>query len=158
MPAERLTLEERSRLGTLAHMLQCHRVRLYRENVRGIPGLLRSAVLAISGQRAVALGHHVFLPGHCSRDIAVLAHELTHCCQYEAWGPLRYFGCGFVTQLRDLLYRWGNIGTSQYRYMIEPGKPFSSYGMEQQGQIVEDCFRGHMSAQAISPFWPGPNA
>jgi hypothetical protein len=27
--------------------------------------------------------------------------------------------------------------------------------MEQQGQIVEDCFRGHPGAQALSPFQPG---
>jgi hypothetical protein len=136
-------------------MLDCHRVRLYRESTRGISGLIRSIVLVLSRQRAVALGHHVFLPRHCSYDLAVLAHELTHCCQYEAWGPLRYFGRGAITQLRDLLYRWGKIGTSPYCYQIEPGKPFSSYGMEQQGQIVEDCFRGHRPAQAISPFWPG---
>ncbi len=136
-------------------MVDCERVRLYRAESGGISGLLRALVLGLSRGRAVALGNHVFLPRWCDRDIPVLAHELTHCGQYQAWGPLLYFGRGLVTQLRDMLYRVGRIGTSPYRYEVEPGKPFSAYGMEQQGQIVEDCFRGHPRAQAISPFWPG---
>jgi hypothetical protein len=103
----------------------------------------------------VALGNHVFLPAYCSHDLPTLAHELVHCGQYQAWGPLRYFTRGIVTQARDLLYRWSGLGSSQYRYQLEPGKPFNAYGMEQQGQIVEDCFRGYPMAQAISPFWPG---
>lgn len=116
---------------------------------------MRSVVLLLSGQRAVALGNHVFLPAHCAHDLPTLAHELVHCGQYQAWGPLRYFARGAVTQLRDLLFRRAGLGRSQYRYELEPGKPFSAYGMEQQGQIVEDSFRGFPVAQAISPFFPG---
>ena len=153
MPAARLTSQERAQLGSLSSLVDCTQVRLYRPEAGD--GLLRSLVLWLSGQRAVALGNHVFLPAHCSHDLPTLAHELVHCGQYQAWGPVRYFTRGAVTQLRDLLYRGSGIGRSQYRYHPEPGKPFSAYGMEQQGQIVEDCFRGFPMAQAISPFWPG---
>jgi hypothetical protein len=113
-------------------------------------------VLWLSRGRAVALGNHVFLPGHREQDLATLAHELTHCAQYQAWGPVRYFARGIAAQAKDLLYRITRLGSSPYRYHTEPGKPFTAYGMEQQGQIVEDCFRGHPAAQAISPYHPGP--
>jgi hypothetical protein len=33
------------------------------------------------------------------------------------------------------------LGSSPYSYRVEPGKPFDSYGMEQQAQMVEDRFR-----------------
>jgi hypothetical protein len=97
----------------------------------------------------------VFLPDYCQRDLPVLAHELTHCGQFQAWGFWRYFSKGFVAQLRELLHRTMKLGSSPYRYAAEPGKPFAAYGMEQQGQIVEDCFRGYPDASAISPFQPG---
>jgi uncharacterized protein DUF4157 len=112
-------------------------------------------VLFASRNRAVALGNHVFLPDRWESDTAVLAHELTHCSQYHAWGPARYFANGLAAQVRDLLFRKLRIGSSPYHYSVEPGKPFEAYGMEQQGQIVEDCFRGHPAARELSPFWPG---
>ena len=155
MPAARVTSEERARLGTLSSLVDCSRVRLYRPDAGSGAGLIRSLVLLLSRQRAVALGNHVFLPADCSHDLPALAHELVHCGQYQAWGPFRYFARGAVTQLRDLLYRHAGLGRSQYRYELVPGKPFSAYGMEQQGQIVEDSFRGFPVAQAISPFFPG---
>jgi len=71
----------------------------------------------------------------------VLAHELTHCAQYQAWGPTVYFARGLITQLRDLAHRTLKLGSSPYSYRIKPGKPFKSYGMEQQAQMVEDRFR-----------------
>ena len=37
---------------------------------------------------------------------------------------------------------------------LDPQKPFERYGMEQQGQIVEDCYRGSAEAAAISPYRP----
>jgi hypothetical protein len=111
-------------------------------------------VLTLSRNRAVALGNRVFLPEHCEYDLPTLAHELTHCAQFQAWGFLRYFSRGAAAQFRDLLYRATGIGSSPYRYNIEPGKSFNQYGMEQQGQIVEDCFRGRPLARAISPFRP----
>jgi hypothetical protein len=155
MPASRLSLSERSALGNLSRLIDCDCVRLYRSDATGLSGHARRMVLLLSRNRAVALGSHVFLPKQSENDLATLAHELTHCAQFEACGPLRYFGRGVVAQLRDVLHRVARIGSSPYRYVPEPGKQFSEYGMEQQGQIVEDCFRGHPAARAISPFQPG---
>jgi hypothetical protein len=153
VPADRLTATEHAALGNLGTAVDCRRVRLYR-NPSGVSGLLRRAVLAASRDRAIALGNHVFLPDWCRNDLAVLAHELTHCGQYQAWGPWRYYMRGLATQVRDLLHRAVRIGSSQYHYHGTP-KAFEAYGMEQQAQIVEDCFRGHEVAGTISPFRPG---
>ncbi len=103
----------------------------------------------------MALGNHVFLPDGGAGDLPVLAHELTHCAQYQAWGSRRYYARGMLAQLRHLLHRKLGIGVNPYRYHPDFGKPFGAYGMEQQGQIVEDCFRGHPAAQHLSPFHPG---
>jgi hypothetical protein len=154
MPAERLTSDECVALGHLTELVDCRRVRLYR-HADGAAGWLRGVVLRISRNRAVALGNHIFLPDGCAEDLPVLAHELTHCAQYQAWGARRYYARGMVTQLKDLLHRGLGICSSQYSYDGEADKPFSAYGMEQQGQIVEDCFRGHPAAQNLSPFKPG---
>ena len=155
MPCDRITAAEWAALGSLAALLDCDRIRLYRSGVTGSSSLLRRLVLWLSRDRAIALGNWVFLPDHCRRDLPVLAHELTHCGQFQAWGFWRYFSKGFVTQLRELLHRKMKLGSSPYRYTAEAGKPFAAYGMEQQGQIVEDCFRGYPDARAISPFQPG---
>ena len=155
MPAARLNPSEREALGTLVSLLDHRRIRLYRSNATGWARQLRGLVLRLSRNRAVALGNCVFLPDHSEEHLPVLAHELTHCAQYQAWGFWRYFGWGFTAQLRDLLYRTGHVGSSPYQYILEPDKPFSAYGMEQQGQIVEDCFRGYPDALTISPFRPG---
>jgi hypothetical protein len=157
MPADRLTPDEYAALGGLAKLIDCRRVRLYRRD-GGLAGRLRALVLLASRNRAVALGNHVFLPDRCANDLPVLAHELTHCGQYQAWGAPRYYARGILAQVRDLLHRRIGFGSGPYRYVSEPEKPFSAYGMEQQGQIVEDCFRGHPAAQNISPFRPGHSA
>ena len=141
MPADRVTRRECSGLGDFARNVDSNRVRLYRRP-GGFAGLLRRIVLAASRNRAIVLGNHVFLPDRCQGDRAVLAHELTHCGQYQAWGPLKYYARGAKEQLRELLYRSTGIGSSPYSYRTEAGKPFESYGMEQQAQIIEDCCRG----------------
>ena len=117
------------------------RVRVYRRDCRGTASRLRRIVLALSRNRAVALGNHVFLPDRCHGDLGVLAHELTHCGQYQAWGPARYFARGLAAQVRELLHRRFGIGTSPYHYQLTPGQPFEAYGIEQQAQLVEDRFR-----------------
>ena len=100
-------------------------------------------MLWASRGRAVALGNHVFLPDSwADGDSAVLAHELTHCGQYQAWGPVRYYTRGAAVQLRDLLHRTLGVGPSPYAYESAARQAFESYGMEQQAQIVEDSFRG----------------
>jgi hypothetical protein len=148
----RLTTEERARLGGLAARVDCTRVRLHRH-----PGRLRSLVLWLSRGRAAALGNDVFLPDRCADDLATLAHELTHCGQFQRWGAARYFIRGAAAQLQHLLHRAG-LGRSPYAYRLEDGKPFDAYGMEQQGQIVEDSFRGDADALAVSPYRPGDPA
>ena len=150
MAAERLTSREYSSLANLNSAMDCSRVRLYRS------GLLRRMVLTATRNRAIALGNHVFLPDRCRNDLAVLAHELTHCGQYQAWGALTYFGRGARAQLRDLLYRATGIGSSPYRYRLEAGKPFEAYGMEQQAQIVEDCCRGLVDPRLLHRPDPPP--
>jgi hypothetical protein len=117
------------------------RVRLYRPECGGAAGWLRRIILQASRGRAVALGNRVFLPDRCEGDLATLAHELTHCAQYQAWGPGVYFARGLITQLRDLVHHTLRVGSSPYSYRVKPGKPFRSYGMEQQAQMVEDRFR-----------------
>src|SRR5437762_4186173 len=132
---ERLSSDERAALDRLAARVDLSRVRVH----RGQPerhDRVRRAVLWASRDRAVALGNHVFLPDHCAREVPVLAHEVTHCAQYQAWGALAYFGRGALTQLRDLLHRRLGLGQSPYAYQVELGKPFEAYGMEQQAQIV----------------------
>ena len=148
----RLTTEESARLAGLAARVDCTRVCLHRD-----PGRLRALVLWVSRGRAVTLGNDVFLPDRCADDLATLAHELTHCGQFQRWGAVRYFVRGAAAQLRDLLYRLG-LGPSPYAYRLEDGKPFDAYGMEQQGQIVEDGFRGNLEALAVSPYRPGDSA
>jgi hypothetical protein len=143
-----LTTEERARLGGLTDRVDCARVRLHRD-----PGRLRALVLWVSRGRAVTLGNHVFLPDRCADDLATLAHELTHCGQFQRWGAPRYFIRGGAAQLQELLHRAG-LGRSPYAYRLEEGKPFDAYGMEQQGQIVEDSFRGNSEALAVSPYRP----
>jgi len=147
-----LTTDEQRRLGLLTRMVDCTRVRLHRARGPGADGRLRDLVLWASRGRPVTLGNHVFLPDRCRGDIATLAHELTHCRQYQTWGAWRYFLRGASAQLRDLLHRRMGIGASPYAYRLEAGKPFDAYGMEQQGQIVEDGFRGDAAALAVSPY------
>jgi hypothetical protein len=138
----RVTVDEAVRLERcIPFAVDCSRVRLYGSGCRGLSGLLRRAVLGASLGRAIALGNHVFLPEAHDGDPAILAHELTHCGQYQAWGPLRYFARGALEQLRHLLYRRLGVGSNPYHYQVKSGRPFTSYGMEQQAQMVEDRFR-----------------
>jgi hypothetical protein len=144
---------ERQVLAAIPFEADWARVHLYRPGCEGAAGWLRRLVLRISRNRAVALGNRVFLPDRCEGDLGVLAHELTHCAQYQAWGPGVYFARGLVTQARDLLHRTLRVGSSPYAYRVKPGKPFGAYGMEQQAQMVEDRFR-----QASSGDHPIPSA
>lgn len=132
---------ERTLMEAIPLQVDLSRVRLYRSECRGAAGRLRRLVLGASRNRAVALGNHVFLPDRCQSDLPVLAHELTHCGQYQAWGPVRYFARGAAAQLRDLIHRRLGIGSSPYQYQVKPNKPFKAYGMEQQAQMVEDRLR-----------------
>jgi hypothetical protein len=109
---------------------------------------LRAVVLLLSRGRAIALGRNVFVPAGQEKDVAILAHELMHCRQYEAWGPVRYYALGAVEQAKHLLSRMG-ITRSPYDWRSVPRRPFGDYGMEQQGQLVEDACRGDPIAREI---------
>ncbi len=143
-----LTVAERAALGSLCRLVDCDRVRIHRAGGDRI----RRLVLALSGGRAVALGNHVFLP-EGPPLLPVLAHELTHCGQYQAWGALQYYVRGIGDRCRDVAHAALNLCESPYRYTAD-GRPFDAYGMEQQGQIVEDCFNGDATARALSPYHP----
>ncbi len=126
------------------------RVRLYREGCSRGAGWARRLVLWLSRGRAVVLGNHIFLPTGCDGDLPIMAHEVTHCAQYQAWGPWRYFTRGAAAQIRDLVHRRLGVGRSPYAYQPAPARPFDAYGMEQQAQIVEDALRGSAAARAIT--------
>lgn len=150
-PAGRgVSAEACAAIGALPLPVDWSRLRVYGSACGRGAGFLRRVVLALSRGRAVALGNHVFLPARCEGDLATLAHEATHCAQYQAWGPWRYFLRGAAAQLRDLAHRVLGIGRSPYAYSATPGRPFAAYGMEQQAQIVEDALRGSAAARAIT--------
>ena len=149
----RVTADELEALGSLCECMDLTRVRLHRGEGRLLARTARRAVLALSRGRAVTLGNHVFLPDRAATSLPVLAHELTHCSQYQSWGPLRYYGRAVTERLRELRWRLG-LGPNPYAYDLESEKPFEGYRMEQQGQIVEDCFRGSARAAKISPHRP----
>ncbi|HEY7636716.1 MAG TPA: DUF4157 domain-containing protein [Gemmatimonadales bacterium] len=135
-------------MGELTRALDCSRVRIHSVESDGAAKLLRRLVLWLSRGRAVALGNHIFLPHRSDGDLPVLAHELTHCAQYQEWGAARYYARGVGEQMRYLVHRLLGVGSSPYSYTVDEGRPFESYGMEQQGQIVEDCFRSDVTAAA----------
>jgi hypothetical protein len=148
MPASRpLITTERELLHGFSGSIDLDRIRIY--NNRSLLGRL---VVRCSRGAAIALGYHVFIPR--SITLPVMAHELAHVCQYQEWGAIRYLARGAWTQvvLRFLL------GRDVYRWDPVPGKRFADYGMEQQGQIVQDCFDVHsprrVQAQEISPYRP----
>jgi hypothetical protein len=145
MAGRELTREERTALAEVCRRFDTAAVRLHRT-----PGdALRALVLLLSGGRAVTLGRHVFLPSARAGDLALLAHELTHCRQYEEWGFLRYYRRGAAEQARHLLSRLGAV-PDPYDWRRGPPRKFEEYGMEQQGQLVEDAYRGDPTAREIA--------
>jgi hypothetical protein len=144
----RLTEDEAGALANLPLRVDLARVRLHRGRGNWATRSLRAVVLRCTGGRGITLGNHVFLPDDCCDSLPVLAHELTHCGQYQAWGAGRYYIRAIADRVRELRYRRGR-GVSPYDYSNEAVKPFEQYGMEQQGQIVEDWFRGSSRAQEL---------
>jgi hypothetical protein len=107
----------------------------------------RRIVLFLSRGRGVTL-HRIFLPDWCADDPAVLAHEMEHVRQYEEWGALRYYARGIREQTQHLLSRVG-LAPNPYDWRRAGIKPFEEYGMEQQGQLVEDAARGDDTAGRV---------
>jgi hypothetical protein len=115
-------------------------------------GRFHSFVMKVSGGRAVTLGNNIYSPRELSAtnvgDVALAAHELTHVGQFQSWGRARYYSRALGDRATELRggnpYDWRSTGLTK----------FSSFGMEQQGQIVQDCFLGSSSACGISPYRP----
>jgi hypothetical protein len=55
-----------------------------------------------------------------------------------------------VAQVRHLVHRLFGVGRNPYAYHPAPDRPFETYGIEQQAQIVEDALRGSAAARAIT--------
>ena len=134
-----LTSKERSELGDLCNQTDCSRIEVYRGEDGAAKNLLRRTVLAASGGRSVTLGNDIFLGDGDVEDFAILAHETQHVVQYGKWGAAEYLRQGVKARVMEM--RGGN----PYAYRLN-GRSFWRYGMEQQGQIVEDCFRGRTGA------------
>jgi len=145
----RLTDDEARALRGLPLPLDLARVRIHRGGGGRAARGLRKALLYFTRGRGIALGNDVFLPDDCCESLPVLAHELTHCAQYQAWGPILYYARAIVDRFRELRHQRG-LGPSPYDYSSESPKPFELYGMEQQGQIVEDRFRGLAAARELT--------
>ena len=147
LPVRPLHRAERELLTCFATAVELDRVRIITRY-----SWLGRLVTRLSGGAAVALGYRIFLPGE--NHLPTLAHELTHVSQYQRWGGVRYYFAGIWNQvvLRLLLRR------DVYGWRPDGGKAFHQFGMEQQGQIVEDCFNlaspRRTAAQYISPFRP----
>ena len=149
MPASRpLVSSERELLHCFSTSLDLDRVRVYNNR-----SLLGRIVIRCTRGAAIALGYHVFIPHDA--PLPTMAHELAHVAQFQEWGALRYLARGAWNQLvlRTLL------GRDVYHWEPVAGKDFASYGMEQQGQIVQDSFDvrspRRLSAQKLSPWSPG---
>jgi hypothetical protein len=144
----------RSLVSAERELLQCFgaSIDLNRVRVHDTRSFLTRVVTLLTRGSAIALGYHVFTAREMT--LPVMAHELAHVCQYEEWGAVRYLAQGAWNQimLRTLLRR------DVYRWDPEPGKAFANYGMEQQGQIVQDCFDitspRRAQAQRLSPYSP----
>jgi hypothetical protein len=148
MPASRpLISAERELLHCFSASIDLDRVRIYNNR-----SLLGRIVIHCARGAAIALGYHVFIPRDAT--LPIMAHELAHVAQYQEWGALVYLARGAWNQivLRFL------FGRDVYHWEPKPGKDFASYGMEQQGQIVQDSFDTasprRASAQKLSPWIP----
>ncbi|MEP6571704.1 MAG: DUF4157 domain-containing protein [Gemmatimonadota bacterium] len=153
-----LTAAECEALGGLARFVDFSRVRVVSSPARGRAAPALRLILLASGGRSVTLGNVIFLDHGAAHDAAVLAHEVTHCGQFQRWGWWRYLMRGLGERVREAGHRHAQIGRSPYEYRAEINKPFESYGMEAQGQIVEDCFRGDPVARSLCPYPPGGSA
>ena len=84
-----------------------------------------------------------------------LAHEVFHYVdQYKSMGPFEYYVAFGILHAEEYvfgkqLYNWEDHYDSE--------KGFYQYGLEEQGQIVEDCYnRISATACEISPYQRGP--
>jgi RHS repeat-associated protein len=130
---EELTLAEQKQLGDLCKRADCTKIQVHRGYDSRVTNGTRSSILKMSGRRSFTSGNDIWLAN--GADFAELGHEVTHSMQFQKWGSSEYLRQGFNERMFEL------EGGNPYGYRLN-GRPFEKYGMEQQAQIVEDCFRG----------------
>lgn len=103
-------------------------------------------------QAGIALGYQIHFRAAGNPSITGLAHELTHVFQYD-----RIFlrnGGRYAAYFMALHALPG----SPYKltYPLDPGRAWTSYNLEQQADIVRDCFRSPSISNScsVSPFNP----
>jgi hypothetical protein len=96
-----------------------------------------SFIEAINGSRAYTMGNTIHLPGkayaYLGQYTSILVHELVHVWQYQ------HGGWGYVPNAL-----WAQIGGGGYDFAkaLRQGKPWKKMNPEQQGQMIQDAFRG----------------
>lgn len=91
----------------------------------------------INGSRAYTLGNTINLPGKAHayphQYVSVIIHELVHVWQYQhgGWG---YAPSAVKAQLFGDGYDFAKA--------LREGKPWAKMNPEQQGQMIQDAFRG----------------
>jgi hypothetical protein len=91
----------------------------------------------INGSRAYTLGNTINLPGKAHaypyQYVSVIIHELVHVWQYQRGG------WGYVpSALKAQLFGDGY----DFAKALREGKPWAKMNPEQQGQMIQDAFRG----------------
>jgi RHS repeat-associated protein len=117
-PGRHLTDEEIKQLGNLCNAVDCSKV----------------VVIDTPFDRSLTLGHTIFLSSSDEGNLSVLAHEMAHVARYEQYGTLRYIKDGVIAQWH---YSTGKSDPYVYSGLLD-GRSFFNYGIEQQGQMVED--------------------
>jgi hypothetical protein len=91
----------------------------------------------INGSRAYTLGNTINLPGKAHayphQYLSVIIHELVHVWQYQhgGWG---YIPSALLAQ---------TVGDGyDFAKALRQGKPWKKMNPEQQGQMIQDAFRG----------------
>lgn len=97
----------------------------------------------------MTLGQDIYLPDKDAHDVPTLAHEITHAGQYQTWGAGKYY----KEAMKDRMAEAEGGDPYALPSPLPSDKSFDSYGMEQQGQIVQNCFSGQGSCD-VSPYHP----
>jgi hypothetical protein len=101
----------------------------------------------INGSRAYTMGNTINLPGKAHayphQYVSVIIHELVHVWQYQ------HGGWGYVpSAVKAQLFGDGY----DFAKALREGKPWAKMNPEQQGQMIQDAFRGAYFEMAGSRF------
>jgi hypothetical protein len=91
----------------------------------------------INGSRAYTMGNTINLPGKAHayphQYVSIIIHELVHVWQYQ------HGGWGYVPNALKAQF----IGDGyDFAKALRDGKPWAKMNPEQQGQMIQDAFRG----------------